>query len=252
MAQTALPGTNIPKYIDRLPTFDGSRISEDKINVSISEFQQRILPAAIYSGLAPPFDGGTHVWGYKVGAAPPHYPGFTIEAQRGTRTRVTYDNDLPLVPVLQKYLAVDQTLHWADPLEEMGSLSPYAGPPPVVTHLHGAEGPSAFDGAPDAWFTPRLAHKGQGFVTNIYNYPNRQEATTLWFHDHALGMTRLNVYAGLAAFYLIRNSYDTGVAGTGLNLPAGPYEIELCVRDRQFDTNGQSPYPVRAGWAPLI
>ena len=80
-------------------------------------------------------------------------------------------------------------------------------------------------------------------MTNIYNYPNRQEATTLWFHDHALGMTRLNVYAGLAAFYLIRDSYDTGVAGTGLNLPAGPYEIELCVQDRQFDTNGQWFFP---------
>jgi spore coat protein A len=56
-------------------------------------------------------------------------------------------------------------------------------------------------------------------------------------------MTRLNVYAGLAAFYLIRDSYDTGVAGTGLNLPAGPYEIELCVQDRQFDTNGQWFFP---------
>jgi FtsP/CotA-like multicopper oxidase with cupredoxin domain len=52
-------------------------------------------------------------------------------------------------------------------------------------------------------------------------------------------MTRLNIYAGLAAFYLIRDSYDTGIANTGLNLPAGPYEIELCIQDRQFDTNGQ-------------
>src|SRR5262249_2251796 len=82
-----------------------------------------------------------------------------------------------------------------------------------------------------------------GFVTNIYTYPNGQEATTLWFHDHVLGMTRLNIYAGLAGFYLIRDPYDTGIAGTGLNLPAEPYEIELCVQDRQFDTNGQWFFP---------
>ncbi len=113
----------------------------------------------------------------------------------------------------------------------------------MVTYLHGAEGPPAFDGAPDAWFTPGLAYKGKGFVTNIYTHPNAQEATTLLFHDHALGMTSLNVYASLAAFYLIRDRYDTGVAGTGLNLPAGPYEIELGIQDRQFDTDGQWFFP---------
>jgi spore coat protein A, manganese oxidase len=98
-------------------------------------------------------------------------PGYTIEAQSGTPTTVTYNNDLPPIPFLQKYLTVDQTLHWADPLEQMGSVDPYAGAPPVVTHLHGAEVPSAFDGAPDAWFTPGLADKGKGFVTNTYTYP---------------------------------------------------------------------------------
>jgi len=70
-----------------------------------------------------------------------------------------------------------------------------------------------------------------------------QEATTLWFHDHVLGMTRLNLYAGLAAFYLIRDSYDTGIPGTGLRLPAGRYEIEMVIQDRQFDTNGQWFFP---------
>jgi FtsP/CotA-like multicopper oxidase with cupredoxin domain len=243
ISQTALAGADIPKYVDPLPTFTGARISAADIRVSITEFQQPVLPATVYEALPSPFNGGTFVWGYKVGAAPPHFPGFTIEAQRGSPTTVTYDNDLPPAPFLQKYLTVDQTLHWADPLEQMGSFAPYGGPPPVVTHLHGAEGPSAYDGAPDAWFTPGLAYKGEGFVTNVYTYPNGQEATTLWFHDHALGMTRLNIYAGLAGFYLIRDAYDTGVAGAGLNLPAGPYEIELCVQDRQFDANGQWLFP---------
>jgi FtsP/CotA-like multicopper oxidase with cupredoxin domain len=246
ISQTALPGADIPKYVEALPTFAGARISAAKIDVSLAEFQQAVLPMNMYSALPAPFDGGTFCWGYKVGDAPISFPGFTIEARRGTSTTVTYNNDLPTAPFLQKYLTVDQTLHWADPLNQMGSVTPYCGPPPVVTHLHGAEVPSAFDGAPDAWFTPGppgVADKGRGFVTNTYTYPNAQEATTLWFHDHVLGMTRLNVYAGLAAFYLIRDSYDTGVAGTGLNLPAGSYEIELCVQDRQFDTNGQWLFP---------
>jgi spore coat protein A, manganese oxidase len=115
----------------------------------------------------------------------------------------------------------------------MGSFSPYAGPPPIVTHLHGGEVPSAFDGNPESWFTPGLAKTGPGFSTNVYTYPNAQPASTLWFHDHALGITRLNVYAGLAAFYLIRDSYDTGIAGTGLDLPSGNYEIELAIQDRR-------------------
>ena len=80
-------------------------------------------------------------------------------------------------------------------------------------------------------------------MTNVYIYPNAQPTSTLWFHDHALGITRLNVYAGLAAFYLIRDAYDTGVAGAGLDLPSGKYEVELAIQDRQFDTNGQWFFP---------
>src|SRR5262249_1149068 len=91
IAQTALPGADIPKYLDPLPTFTGARISASNINVSLTEFQQQILPASIYQALPAPFDGGTFCWGYKVGDAPIHFPGFTIEAQRGTPTTVTYN-----------------------------------------------------------------------------------------------------------------------------------------------------------------
>jgi spore coat protein A len=241
--RAALSGANIPKFTEPLQTFDGARISDVDITVSIEEFQQYVLPASLYTELPTPFDQGTFVWGYRVGERPPHYPGFTIEARRGSPTTVRYLNNLPLAPRLQQYLPIDQTLHWADPPRLMGSFSPYIGPPPIVTHLHGGEVPSAFDGHPEAWFTPGQAKTGRAYPTNIYTYPNAQEATTLWFHDHALGITRLNVYAGLAAFYLIRDPYDTGVAGTGLDLPAGKYEVELVIQDRQFDTNGQLFFP---------
>jgi FtsP/CotA-like multicopper oxidase with cupredoxin domain len=77
----------------------------------------------------------------------------------------------------------------------------------------------------------------------VYQYPNVQPATTLWFHDHSLGATRVNVLAGLAAFYLVRDQYDTGAANNPLGLPAGNQEVELVIQDRQFDTNGQLYFP---------
>jgi FtsP/CotA-like multicopper oxidase with cupredoxin domain len=219
--QQPLPGGSIPKYVDPLPVFGNHRISGGSITVSAKEFRQQVLPASVYSQLGSP--DGTVVWGYQVGEASPNYPGFSIEATRGKPIEVTYRNELPLPPdlQLQSYLSVDQTIHWADPLHEMGSRKPYIGPPPIVSHLHGGEVESAFDGHPEAWFTPGLALRGPGYVANVYEYPNGQEATALWFHDHALGMTRLNVYSGLAAFYLIRDAYDTGKPGKGLDLPAG-------------------------------
>lgn len=241
--QTALPGQEIPQYVEPLPTFVGARIPAGDITVSIEEFQQKVLPASMYTALPAPFNEGTFVWGYKVGSAPPSYPGFTIEARRGTPAKIVYRNDLPAAPFLQKYLTVDQTLDWADPLKQQGSFSPYAGPPPIATHLHGGEVPSKFDGGPLSWFTPGLSLTGPAFKTNVYSYPNAQEATTLWIHDHTMGITRLNVYAGLAGFYLLRDQYDSGIPGTGLNLPASDYEIEMVIQDRQFDTRGQLLFP---------
>ena len=119
----------------------------------------------------------------------------------------------------------------------------YAGPIPAVVHLHGAEVPSQFDGHPEAWFTPENELKGRAYVTNAYQYPNTQEATTLWFHDHALGVVRLNVLAGLAGAYFIRDGRDTGRADNAITLPSGPQEVELLLQDRQFDTNGQIYFP---------
>src|SRR5207245_11486186 len=123
----------------------------------------------------------------------------------------------PLTPGLRQYVTIDQTIAWADPLNQMGSSSPCSGPIPTVAHLHGGEDTSSFDGAPEAWFTPDGRH-GNGYSTlfatdpnaAVYQYHNEQQATTLWFHDHSLGITRINVFSGLAAFYFIRDQFDTG------------------------------------------
>ena len=189
------------------------------------------------------------MWGYRVDGAPASYPAATIVAQRGRTTTVTWQNNLQR-PFLQKYLTVDQTLHFADPLHQMGSRDPYAGPIPTVVHLHGAETSSRFDGAAEAWYTPNGLH-GPGYDTlsrtdanaAIFEYPNGQQATTLWFHDHSLGMTRTNILSGLVGMYLIRDQFDTGAPNNPLRLPADGQEIELIIQDRLFDTNGQLLFP---------
>jgi spore coat protein A, manganese oxidase len=192
--------------------------------------------------------------------------------------------------VLQKFLTVDQMMDWADPENRMCMFRrvscaatsvdpcckpygyplwrgrplpfmqiPVQGEPiPAVPHLHGGETPSAFDGGPEQWFTASGEH-GPGYVslseTNansvVYRYPNSQEAATLWLHDHALGTTRVNVYAGLAAFYLLRDERDTGFVTNPVGLPAGRQEVELIMQDRMFDTNGQLLFP-DAGMNPGV
>ncbi len=269
--QTPLPGKGIPKYVDWLPHFAGVRVTSSNLAVDMLEFQQYVLPEAFHKGLFPigstdPLTNGTWVWGYKINGNGPLYPGFTVEATRGTPNTMTYLNNVPTSNSnVQKYITIDQTLHWADPLMLMPSMDPYTGPPPLVTHLHGGEVPSDFDGGPDQWFTPN-GIKGLGYRSDkdtpipsngaVYIYPNAQEPATLWFHDHALGATRANVYAGLAAFYFLR---DWGLERP--DLPGGPSdttvidnsdpnnpkvikpEIEIVIQDRMFDNQGQLLFP---------
>lgn len=255
----------IPQFVEPMPHFANHRVVGDNLTVSVEELQELVLPASVYAALAVPYNAGTYVWGYNVNGSGAYYPGFTVEAERGVPTTMLYSNNLPVSgSVVQSYITVDQTLHWADPFMEMGSMMPYAGPPPIVPHLHGAEVPSEFDGGPDQWFTPD-GMRGKGYRSlvpaaaneAIYQYPNEQEPTTLWFHDHTLGATRLNVYAGLAAYYLLRDwslerpdlpggPMDTTVTEPGRAIFADTTyspEIELAIQDRMFDTNGQLYFP---------
>jgi len=214
----------------------------------------------------------TRIYGYQTTdtrtsalLGPANWPGVTIETRRSIPTVVTYVNKLPsfnpLNPegpgLVQGLISLDKTIHWADPLHTPGTNpcmndpngpgcnQPFIGPVGAVAHLHGAENSSTVDGGPNAWFTPD-GRTGPGY-TSLYNagpgkavyvYQNAQEPGTLWFHDHLLGATRLNVYACLATFYFIRQP-DNEPA----NLPSGPYEVEIALQDRQFDTNSQLYWP---------
>ncbi len=159
------------------------------------------------------------MWGYNG-----MWPGPTFEVRRGEPLLVKWANHLPT----RHFLPIDPTIHGSE-----------AGVPEVrsVTHVHGAQGLPASDGYPDAWVTSD-GKAGSVAAADPARYPNDQAAATLWYHDHALGITRLNVYAGLAGCYLIRDAEEDA-----LNLPSGAYEIPLLIQDRKFGMDGSLLYP---------
>lgn len=160
-------------------------------------------------------------WGY--GGA--DYLGPTIEVTRGTPLTITATNNLGPHPLAN---SLNQRLH--------GMLASDKTSPRVSLHLHGSNTEAKSDGFPTDTFIP-----GQSYV---YNFNNNQEAATLWYHDHALGITSLNILAGLAGMYLIRD-IDDPVGGNGpLGIPAGaPYEVPLILQDRILNEDGSLFYP---------
>lgn len=225
-AATAAPldPVTLTKFLDPVPK--PKKLYGLYHEIAVSEFYQKL-----HSQLPP-----TLLWGYN-GA----YPGPTIEATQFLPTQVKWVNKL-VNPALLARIPIDQTLHWANPLNQNFAHQPtaplYAGPVPMVVHLHGGQTASDSDGHPDAWFTADYKIKGKAWSRPIYQYHNFQPPATLWYHDHVLGMTRLNVYAGMAGFYLLRNPFELL-----LNLPKGDYERELVIQDRIFDVVGQLVYP---------
>lgn len=202
--------------------------------ISITQFEQHL-------GLKDPLTGKpfyTTVWGYNGS-----YPGPTILAQKNRPIKVYWrnhliDEDQKPLPHL---LPIDLTVHWA--LMDVPNWERFGVP--IVTHLHGGLTESESDGLPEAWYTPFFLKRGKDFKKGAYEpyfYSNQQDAATIWYHDHALGITRLNVYAGLAGFYLITDVHETKLIEDG-KLPPAPYDIGLAIQDRMFDTKGQLVYP---------
>jgi len=155
----------------------------------------------------------TTFWGYNASC-----PGPTIEARSGEPILVEWVNSLPT----RHLFPIDHTLCGAE-----------AGTPDVrtVVHLHGAKTGPESDGYPENWFVP-----GQ---SGACYYPNGQDSCSLFYHDHAMGITRLNAAAGLTGLYLIRDQFEDS-----LNLPRGAHEIPLVLFDRSFHQDGRLYYPV--------
>lgn len=276
--QVSLDPRNVPQFIDPLPHFAGNRVDATGGNLVIKyvpvEGQVAVSTGTkLASGIVgqTPGIGRARFWGYSISNdgenfTAPNWPSYTIVAQKGIPVKIEYINELTGETYESVNLIADQTLHWAAPtgMEHETMMMPYEGPIPVSPHLHGGEVASESDGGPDSWFTPAFEYMGsswQNGVDNEYDYPNTQEAATLWYHDHALGVTRLNVYAGLAGFYflkgpdeeaahlpgwsgddLVEEVVPTGKSGVFNPVPYLP-EIEIAFQDRMFDTYGQLYYP---------
>ncbi len=209
--------TTLTKYLDPLPIPGAmSTAGPNYYEIGVWQIQQQLhsqLPM-------------TTVWGYGPTQATASYPGATIEVTRNVPIDVRWTNHLPMTHLF--YYAIDPTLMKAETSTGV----------PIVTHVHGNEVEPQSDGGPLSWFTPGFAEKGPGWKHEVYHYVNTQLPTTLWYHDHAFGFTRHNVYAGLAGFYIIR---DPGHEPAGL--PSGAYEIPIVIQDKMFTTDGQLWYP---------
>ena len=142
---------------------------------------------------------------------------------------------------------LDTSLHWAYSLHGYEAFDIATNGVPVVAHVHGGHTDFQFDGNPEFFFSPGWGVRGPQWVEKKYLYDNSQAAGTLWYHDHALGITRLNVYTGMAGFYIIRDDDDTGLFGNPLDLPAFPYETAFAIQDRMFKDNGEFFYPAFPG-----
>jgi spore coat protein A len=268
----------------------------DYYEISVKQFRQQILPAGLPATTVWGYGADT---AGRRGLRLHNAPSLTIEAQWNRPVRVKWTNDLvdangDFRPHL---LPVDPTLHWANPpggtdgrdTRPMFDKTPtsYTGPVPIVTHVHGAVGVhDDSDGYAEAWYLPAAGNIPADYATQgtwyeffagkaagnynvtwdpgsaTFQYPNTQRASTLWYHDHTLGMTRLNVYAGPAGFFLIRGgpSGDSSVLDSRTGGPAvlpGPapkegdrfpsnkvyYELPIVIQDRTFNKDGSLFYP---------
>jgi spore coat protein A len=208
-----LPIPQIAQPIERRPPPDNSQERVPFFRVAMREIETKLhrdLPA-------------TKMWAFGGSV-----PGVQFEARSGQGVLVEWANELPS----KHLLPIDHNLHGAE-----------KGTPDVrgVVHLHGGRTPAESDGYPEDWYLP--GH------SRTYYYPNRQDPALLWYHDHTMGINRLNIYAGLLGLYVIRDSVEDG-----LNLPSGKYEIPLVIMDRDLRLDGQLNYPVSADplrpWVP--
>jgi len=214
-ARPALDPNSLAKFVDPLPIPPVARSlttrpspTNPKIKVPYYRVTMQPFDTCVHRDLKP-----TRMWGFSG-----TFPGPTFNVASGQEVLVEWANELPA----QHFLPIDHTLDGAEQNQ-----------PEVraVAHLHGAKVPAESDGYPESWLVPGKSA--------VYHYPNQQDATMLWYHDHAMGINRLNIFAGLAGAYILHDQVEDA-----LHLPAGKYEIPLVICDRMFDKDGQLYYPV--------
>jgi spore coat protein A, manganese oxidase len=226
-AAPALNPNSLAKFVDPLPIPEiakaaGLRPAPDRSSSKVPYFRvpMRQVEYKLHRDLPP-----TRLWCYGRAS-----PGPTFETRSGQPLLIEWPNELPG----EHFLPIDHSLHGAeiDTPEVRG-----------VVHVHGAKAPPESDGYPEDWYIPGKSR--------TYFYPNRQEAAALWYHDHAMGINRLNIYAGMFGLFLIRDDFEDA-----LNLPRGAFEIPLVIYDRLLKQDGQLDYPLSGDpdkpWVPEV
>ena len=229
---TTLPGlgpsgaNNIGQYLPlatkTTQMFAG--LATDVYNLGVKQFGERMHPD---------LPRATHFWGYyDLSTGDQKYLGGVIVAKRGTPVLLNVTNQVPnkaLIPI-------DLTIS-AGPNQTVGDLPLNR----IVTHLHGGLTPWFSDGTPFQWFTPNGTH-GPSFMNvpgthpaagsaNHY-YPMDQSARLVWYHDHAMGITRTNAYSGIASALVLIDDFEIGLVNAGL-LP-DLVGIPLVIQDKSF------------------
>ena len=287
----------IPPVMPKAGTIGSGSDEIDYYEISMRQFEQQILPAGMPKTTV--WGYGAVKSASTDGLLLHNAPSLTIEATSQKPLRIKWINELmdENGNYLPHLLPVDPTLHWANPSggESMRDMRPtfestpesYTGPVPIISHVHGAIGVGdESDGYAEAWFLPAAknipadyakvgtwydffagkAADAQGAQwepgSATFQYPNFGRAATIWYHDHAVGMTRVNVYAGPAGFFIIRGGPDGDAAVLDSRtdkqaiLP-GPapkesdpfppdktyYEIPIAIQDRAFKSDGSLFYP---------
>ncbi|RAO49249.1 Bilirubin oxidase [Micromonospora saelicesensis] len=283
-AAAPLDAGELPKYVTPLripPAMPAVATGpeRDEYVIAVRQFRQQILP---------PSWPRTTVWGYGSTAHPGSfgYPAPTIMARVGRPVRVTWVNQLvdDRGDYLPHLLPVDPSLHWANPPGGPagrdrhghwdGDPRGYRGPVPQVVHLHGGHSTQESDGHSEAWYLPVARDLPPDFAVTgsayrefrsrfaegsglrwapgsaTFEYANDQRSCTLWYHDHSLGLTRENVYAGPVGFYLLGGGDDLsdgvlpGPAPARDDPPHARYhDIPLLIQDRSFTADGDLLYP---------
>jgi spore coat protein A, manganese oxidase len=223
----ALDVNTLAKFVDALPRPaiakpQGHKLSpaDPKLNVPFYRIQAQAVQGRVHRDLPE-----TRFWHF--GSS---FPGLTFETRAGEPLLVEWVNALPNA----HFLPIDHTIHGAEPNKPAVR---------TVVHLHGAKTRPESDGYPEDWIAPGKS--------SLYYYPNQQDAAMLWYHDHALGINRLNVYAGLLGAFFIRDR-----AEEALNLPRSNYELPLILYDRWLTREAQLLYPVspdpHSPWVPEV
>ncbi len=222
---SAAPGGTLTKYVQPVPLPGAGIVVASSSALNQYTFTQREIARQLHPQLPP-----TPLWAYDDGSGLSGQAGsfgMVVVAQSGTPITASFTHNLPAT--YPAWIPVDTR------------LTPRGNQVRLMTHLHGGFVAAASDGNPA--ITPNGFGPGE---TQTVFYPNQlpqMPASLLWFHDHGLGTTRLNVFAGLAAGYLVRDQHDTGLEPNAIGIPGGAYEIPLVIQDRMFNPDGTFLYP---------